>query len=163
MRELINWKDRVVEHPNRYAENSVGGGMVDLVPAPGTVREEGTPQNAANFNDMDLAAFEAMLIGNENTRLLLQAMRDIDGLKGQTIDVTLTNAQKYPFNNSQATVALPALRNTNGYYVVPEVVSYSGGFVGDFTVSDKLLNGFKLAYSGSASSVSVRCHVIGGM
>lgn len=163
MRNLVNWVDEEVEYPRRYTETDAGNGMVNLTRAPGEVRKEGTPQNAANFNAMDLAAFEAMLIGNENTRLLLQAMRDIDGLKGLTIDVEFTNSQAYPFNNSQKTVALTALRNTDNYYVVPEVLEYSGGFIGDFEITDKLLNGFKIAYSGSAKSAKVRCHVIGGM
>ena len=162
MRALVNWKDEQVEYPNRYAETDLGGGLKQLVRSPGTVREEGTPQNAANFNTMDLAAFEAMLIANENTRNLLQAKRDIDSLKGLSIDVSLTNNQAYPFNGSQQTVTI-ALRNYKDYYVVPEVLSHSGGFVGDFVISDKLLNGFKIAYTGSATAVSVRCHVIGGM
>ena len=162
MRALVNWKDEQVEYPNRYAETDLGGGLKQLVRSPGTVREEGTTQNAANFNTMDLAAFEAMLIANENTRNLLQAKRDIDSLKGLSIDVSLTNNQAYPFNGSQQTVTI-ALRNYKDYYVVPEVLSHSGGFVGDFVISDKLLNGFKIAYTGSATAVSVRCHVIGGM
>ena len=163
MRALVNWKDEQVEYPNRYAETDLGDGLKELVRQPGEVREEGTPQNAANFNTMDLAAFEAMLIANENTRLLLQSMRDIDSLKGLTIDVPMTNTQAYPFNGSLKTVALPVLRNTADYNVVPEIISHSGGFVGDFVISDKLLNGFKIAYTGSATAVSVRCHVIGGM
>ena len=163
MRDLVNWVDEEVEFPRRYTETDVGGGKVDLTRAPGEVRKAGTPQNATNFNTMDLAAFEAMLIGNENTRLLLEVMRDIDGLKGLTIDVEFTNSQAYPFNNSQKTVSLTALRNTNNYYVVPEVLECAGGFVGDYTITDKLLNGFKIAYSGSATSATVRCHVIGGM
>lgn len=213
MRDLVNWKDHVAQYPSRYAESSLGGGMVQLTPEPGTVRQEGTPQNAANFNKMDLAAFEAMLIGNENTRLLLQAMLDhaalvkrmdqyeetdtekfeelkaqvaleisesvmigmenvrvlahamrgIDGVKGLLVDATLTNSQAYPFNNSQKTVQLPALRNTKDYFVIPEVTEASGGCVGDFLITDKLLNGFKIAFTGSATSVAVRCHVVGGM
>lgn len=163
MRELVNWKDQVVQYPNRYDKSDLGGGQVQLTPAPGIVRQEGTPQNAANFNAMDLAAFEAMLIGNENTRMLGQAMREIDGVKGLLVDVALTNSLAYPFNNSQKTVQLPALRNTKDYFVIPEVTEAAGGFVGEFIVTDKLLNGFKIAFTGSASSVNVRCHVVGGM
>ena len=213
MRELVNWEDTEVQYPNRFSQNSIGGGLVELTPSPGVVRKEGTPQNARNFNTMDLAAFEALLIGNENTRLirqimldyaalremldnyeeldtarynalkeqlaleisqclmisaentrvLTQAMREIDGVKGLLVDVTLTNTQAYPFNNSVKTVQLPALRNTKDYFVIPEVVESAGGFVGDFSVTDKLLNGFKIAFNGSASTVNVRCHVVGGM
>lgn len=162
MRDLINWQDHVVEYPGRFTEEELGNGIVVLTPAPGEVRKQGTPQNATNFNAMDLAAFEAMLIGNENTRMLMQTIRDLDGMKGLTVDVTLTNSQYYPFNNSKATVAISALRNTSNYYVIPETLE-ADGEVGDYEVSEKLLNGFKLAFTGSATSVRVRCHVIGGM
>jgi len=162
MRELVNWQDHVVEHPGRFTVEDLGNGMEQLTPAPGTIRQQGTPQNASNFNTMDLAAYEAMLIGNENTRMLMQTIRDLEGVKGLTVDVTLTNSQVYPFNNSKATVTLPALRNTKDYYVIPETLE-TNGEVGEYEVSEKLLNGFKLEFSGSATSVKVRCHVIGGM
>ena len=162
MRDLVNWEDHIVEYPGRFSVENLGNGMEQLTPAPGTIRKQGTPQNARNFNTMDLAAYEAMLIGNENTRMLMQTIRDLEGVKGLTIDVTLTNSQEYPFNNSKATVSLPALRNTKDYYVIPETLE-ANGEVGEYEVSEKLLNGFKLEYSGSAISVKVRCHVIGGM
>lgn len=162
MRSLINWKDHVVEYPDRYTEIDLGGNLRKIEAAPGEVVQQGTPQNATNFNTMDLAAFEDMLMANENTRMLMQTIRDLEGTKGLTVDITLTNNQAFPFNNSKVTVALPALRNKNDYYVITETMSHTGE-VGEYEVSDKLLNGFKLAYTGSASSVTVRCHVIGGM
>lgn len=162
MRDLVNWQDHVVEFPGRFIEEDLGNGKVQLTPDPGTIRQQGTPQNASNFNTMDLAAFEAMLIGNENTRMLMQTIRGLEGVKGVTVDVTLNNSQVYPFNNSKATVTLPSLRNTSDYYVIPETLE-ANGEVGEYEVSEKLLNGFKLEFSGSATSVKVRCHVIGGM
>ncbi len=44
-------KDRVVENPNRYLMEPVEGmeGVVDLIPFPGTVLEEGTPLNKATL------------------------------------------------------------------------------------------------------------------
>ncbi len=163
MRSLIGWKDREVEYPNRYTEINAGGGTVQITPAPGTVREEGTPQNATNFNTMDLAALEAMLMAAENQRMLMQTERVVDGLKGVMIDVNLTNTQVFPFNNSLATVQIVEQRNTADYYVIPEVLSSSNDNIGEFKITDKLLNGFKIAYTGSASAVRVRCHVIGGV
>lgn len=162
MRDLVNWQDHVVEFPGRFDVQDLGDGKEQLTPAPGEIRQQGTPQNATNFNRMDIAAFEAMLIGNENTRMLLQTIRELEGVKGLSIDVTLTNSQAYPFNNSKATVNIPALRNTDSYYVITETLE-SNGEVGDYEVSEKLLNGFKLAFTGSATTVKVRCHVIGGM
>ncbi len=79
------------------------------------------------------------------------------------INVTLTNTQAYPFNDSQQTVQIENARDNTDYYVIPEVISYSGGAVGDLEVTDKLVNGFKIAFTGSASSVVVVCHVIGGI
>lgn len=163
MRSLVGWKDREVEYPNRYTEVNAGGGTVQITPAPGTVREEGTPQNASNFNTMDLAALEAMLMSAENQRMLMQTQRIVEGLKGLTIDVNMTNSQAFPFNNSVTTVQITEQRNTADYYVLPEVLSSSDDNIGEFKITDKLLNGFKIAYSGSASAVSVRCHVIGGI
>ena len=63
MRSLVNWKDMVCEFPNRFAQ-TVEGDKVTLQRSPGTVRTQGTPQNATNFNTMDLAALEAMLMSS---------------------------------------------------------------------------------------------------
>jgi hypothetical protein len=72
--------------------------------------------------------------------------------------VNLTNTQAYPFNNSAKTVALSIPRNNTNYEVYYEIAS---GFLnpGDIMVTDKLLNGFKIAYSGSATSVQLRVFV----
>lgn len=125
--------------------------------------EPGTLIDQDHLNNMEEGIFEAHEMSMSAIMSLVQAKRDIEGVKGLEVAKTLTNSQTYPFNNSKTTVALPALRNNNGYYVVVETVSATGGAVGEFIVSDKLLNGFKLEYTGSASSVSVRCIVIGGM
>ena len=53
----------VCEFPNRFAQ-TVEGDKVTLQRSPGTVRTQGTPQNATNFNIMDLAALEAMLMSS---------------------------------------------------------------------------------------------------
>lgn len=63
----VNWKDRVVQYPRTYSETVNQNGTKTFAPAPGTVTQEGTPQNAANFNKMDEAlqhlsvAFDMML------------------------------------------------------------------------------------------------------
>ena len=87
----------------------------------------------------------------------------LDNVEETAIDVALTNSQTYPHNNSQKTVAFETYRNKTDYYVYPEVIASSGGNVGDVVISDKLVNGFKVAYTGSATSATVRCHVFGGM
>ena len=79
------------------------------------------------------------------------------------IDKTLTNTLAYPFNDSQATVQISPERSNTNYRVDVEILNVTGGGVGDIEITDKLVNGFKIAYTGAASSVSVRCHVLGGM
>lgn len=162
MRSLIDWKDRVVEYPGRFQEET-SNGLVIHTPAPGKVKQEGTPQNATNFNIMDLAALEAMLMASENSRCLRHVRDTLGGLSGDKIRVTLTNSLLYPHNDSKKTVQLPVTRNNVDYTIDCEVVSTAGGAVGDFEFSDKLKNGFKIAFTGSARSVVVDCYVRGGI
>lgn len=163
MRELVDWKDHVVEYPDRFQEKELGGGIVQHIAAPGRIKQQGTPQNATNFNIMDLAALEAMLMAAENSRNLLHMKRIMDGAVGETVQVTLTNTQAYPHNNSKKTVQLASARNNMDYTVDCEIVSVDGGAVGDIEFSDKLINGFKIAHTGSAKTVVVNCYVKGGI
>lgn len=77
--------------------------------------------------------------------------------------VTLTNSKEYPFNNSRATVAITATRENLYYDVETEVTAYSGGLPGNIVISDKQLNGFKIEFDGSASSVTVAYKIKEGM
>lgn len=90
-------------------------------------------------------------------------VNQVDSLKGETLNLTLKNTQTYPFNNSKTTVQLSKYRANKDYTIYIEVQSVTGGAVGDFVISDKMLNGFKLEYTGSASSVDVSIHVRGGI
>lgn len=163
MRELVNWQDHVVQYPGRFQEEDLGDGLVQHTPSPGKVLYQGTPQNATNFNLMDLAILEAMLMASENSRNLLQVNRELESLIGEKIQVTLTSSQQYPHNNSKKTVQLTTPKNNMDYTVECEVVSVTDGAVGEFEFSDKLLNGFKIAFTGSASRVVVNCYVRGGV
>ena len=60
-------------------------------------------------------------------------------------------------------MALTTTRKNTNYDVDVAVKSYSGGRLGDITVSDKLVNGFKLTHDGSAKTVVVAVKVTGGM
>ena len=75
--------------------------------------------------------------------------------------VTLTNTQKFPFNDSRVTVALAKTQKDTKYVVVTDVQTVAGN-IGDVTVTDKQVNGFKIGYSGGAASVTVKYYVIGG-
>lgn len=80
----------------------------------------------------------------------------------ETGTVTLTNSQSYPFNNSIKAVTLAKTRKNAYYTVETQVTAYSGGLPGSVTVSDKATNGFKVAFDGSAKSVTVKYIVKGG-
>ena len=92
---------------------------------------------------------------------------DIEDLKDRTAvvsgTVALTNSQDYPFNNSIQTVAIANTRDNMDYVIDWVVTASSGGNVGDILISDKLLNGFKIEFTGSATSVTIKYLVVGGM
>lgn len=77
--------------------------------------------------------------------------------------VALTNSQKWPFNNSQQTVALTTNRPTTNYTVDAEIKAVAGGAVQDVKISDRLANGFKVAYEGDATSATLKLIIKGGI
>ena len=165
MRNLINWKDRQVEYPKRVILTDLGGGYSSIEKAPGTIEEPGTAQNADHFNNMDAGIFEALMIAEEAMRHGLLMQREIDGIDAEIHEVTVTNSYAYPFNNSVYTVQLDKLRNKTSYTVTYEVVSVTGDpgcSAGDVVIYDKLANGFKVHFTGSATSVVLKLYVTGG-
>lgn len=84
-----------------------------------------------------------------------------ESVDGEELEVTLTNTKDFYFNNSVKTVALANMRSTLDYRVITEVQGNPVN-VGDVVVYDKQVNGFKIAFTGSAKSVTVRCFVQGG-
>lgn len=74
--------------------------------------------------------------------------------------ITLTNSMDFPANNSQISVALAESQENTNYIVVTEIGSVLNA--GDIDITDKLTNGFKIAFTGSARSVPVKYTVLGG-
>jgi hypothetical protein len=141
---MKQWKDHIVDEVTQE------------------VIQEGTPVSASNLNNM-----ETGILGNDGfaSVLVQQAMqfkRNIADLEGELQQVNLTNNQEYPFNNSVITVALLKERDTLNYRVLTEIVS-SVGIVGDIVIYDKAKNGFKIKYTGSATSATIKCFIQGGM
>ena len=167
MKDLVNWKDHVVEHPNRYQETDLGGGQVELVKDPGTVIQQGTPQSASNFNQMDWGILDNDMAIRILTQHMMMVDNHLEDLDSETVPetgtITLTNTKRQPFNDSQQTVAFSTVRNDLDYIVEFVVTEFSGGCVGDIIISDKALNGFKVAFDGSAKSVTGKYIVKGGM
>ena len=156
------WKDHVVEFPNRFKEVNLGNGLVEETPAPGEIIQQGTPQSARNFNNIEEGVLAGTEIADYLAVMVLQNRRGLETVRGECGTVMLTNTQTFPFNNSGKTVALATPRDTLDYFVNIEVVSETGGNAGTVTVYNKLANGFSIKFDGSAKSVTIRYNVTGG-
>ena len=123
----------------------MGAGSVNVPGVPGPDYK----QTKNRANDVQLAA-----------ELLLNAQRQ-NAWQIERGTVALKNSETYPFNNSQVSIPLAITREGTDYSVHTDVVAKDGN-VGEVVVSDKLSNGFKLAFTGSAKNVTVKYSVIGG-
>lgn len=147
---------------NRYREVQNADGTVTHEAVEGEVVQEGTPQNAQNFNDLEERVLSAGLIANLAMLKLGAAESRIKGLQGEIVEATLTNTKSYPFNNSKKTLALTTPRGNLDYTVNVEAEAKDAGGVGEIRITDKQLNGFKIEYTGAAKEVTVKCTVQGG-
>ena len=156
------WQDHVTEFSDRFREVVNGDGTISHIPVEGEVIQQGTPQNARHFNAFEEIAFANNVQAAEAARVLLLHQRALNGLASETGEITLTNSQKYPFNNSVKTVALNLTMDTTEYTVETDVLS-SDGEVGCVVISDRQKNGFKVAFTGSAKTAKIRFFVKGGL
>lgn len=164
------WVDEVTEYEGVFHETDLGGGDVKHDPVTGEVLVEGTPQDAAHWNNMEEGIWDA----HSAVQILINALRQLDWqhddrlkwLEKATIQETgvktLTNTQSFPFNNSIVTVPLTTTRDNLNYVVEVIKVEATGGLAGDIEITERQVNGFKMAFTGSASSVKVTYAVIGG-
>lgn len=87
-------------------------------------------------------------------------------MTGESHTVTLTNSKLYPFNSTVSSpVSVPLTTNRKNLYysIEAEATSVEGGLVGDIHITDKQLNGFKVSFDGSATSVTLTLRIKGGM
>ena len=78
------WQDHVTEFSDRYTETNNDDGTISHVPVEGEVIQQGTPQNARNFNTLEEGAFSAEVLGVEAMRVLLLHQRALNGLASET-------------------------------------------------------------------------------
>lgn len=159
------WVDETDEYEDRFTEAMNDDGTISHIKVRGTVYVEGTPQDAAHFNNQEAGIFDA----HTATLLVMNALRQagwrIEDLQKASIQETgtviLTNTQIFPFNDSKKTVALTNVRDNLNYIVV--VVNKTGdGSIGEIEISERQVNGFKIEFTGSASNATVTYAVIGG-
>lgn len=128
----------------------------------GDVIQQGTPQSAKNFNNIEEGTLAANELGAVLAQQVAHNTRILADFEGEIGEVVLTNTQEYPFNDSAKTVALAKPRDTLNYRVSVEIVS-ANGITGDIKIYDKQVNGFKITFTGSAKSATIKYYVQGGM
>lgn len=161
-----NWEDHVNSMPGVYKIEVVDESKNHYsIQEAGEVMVPGTPQDQAHFNNLETGVHDA----NIAMSLILNFARQLgwrtDALETATVQevgtVSLTNTQQFPFNSSKKSVALANRRDNLNYIVVIVAVTGSGN-IGEVEVTDRLVNGFKLNYTGSAPSAAITYAVIGG-
>lgn len=163
MYSVLVWKDHSVTPGRTYTITQNNDGTITLTPA-GKVIQRGTNMSAVNFNNMEEGVLAANISAAEAFRMIKLLQDKAEALEGVILYADLKNTQAYPFNNSKTTVAFGTedTRTTKDYTLTAEVEEYTGGEVGDIVFSDKMLNGFKVEYTGSATSVRLKIYVQGG-
>lgn len=71
MYERIFWQDHVTEFDNRFREQNNADGTISHIPVEGEVLQQGTPQNAVNFNRIEAGIFAATEITAELARIAI--------------------------------------------------------------------------------------------
>jgi len=152
MYKPTEWEDRVLDQDT------------------GDVLVDGTPVNEVNLNNIETGTHDS----HTALAVFIQYFMQFDRWVRQKVadfaaeflneiqEVTLTNTLTFPFNDSTQTVSLGTARKTLNYDVSWELISANGN-VGDITVFDKQLNGFKIAFDGSATNVTLKLRIKGGM
>ena len=143
MYDIIRWQDEVIDQH-------------------GNILQEGTLHDEVNMNRMEDGILENNLMATMMMQQAMNQKRILGDLEGEIGEVTLTNSDTFPFNNSIKTIALAKPRDNMDYRITAEVISTNGS-VGHVKVSDKQLNGFKIEFTGSATSITVKYYVQGGM
>lgn len=180
MYKQTKWEDRVTEFEDRYKETQNPDGSTTHTPVEGEIIQVGTPQNQTNFNNMENGIQDATLSGNILAWLNLHQQRKNDKYEsiidsiidsgnsdsdGELHTITLNNTERLPFNSTSDTPTTIALKTTrkNMFYSVETEITANDGIVGDIIISNKALNGFKIAFTGSGKSVTLAVRVKGGM
>ena len=121
--------------------------------------QEGTDMNAANFNNIEIGVMESDALAAMNAAYRRYEADAANDAEVVAISDTLTTS------GSAKAIDIPTgkTRNRTTYNVAAEINAVSGGTVGDLIIDTKQANGFKAKYTGTATSVTVRFKVSGGM
>lgn len=78
-----NWKDHVVQRPRTYTKVANGDGSETYTPSPGQVLQQGTPQSATNFNNLEEGLQHAAIAFDWLYCIMQAQAREITTLKEQ--------------------------------------------------------------------------------
>ncbi len=78
-----SWKDHVVERPRTYTEATNDDGSKTFTPAPGEVLQQGTPQSATNFNNLEEGILHFSVAFDWMFTIMQAQAREITTLKEQ--------------------------------------------------------------------------------
>ncbi len=158
MYQRTYWKDHVTDPSSCYHINKTPDTEADvytIIPA-GNVMEYGTPQDQEHFNNLETGVLDNQIA----LAILLNHARQ-NAFVLETGVIELKNTGIYPYNNSKQSIEMKNGRENTDYIVLTEVKAFVGN-VGEVEISDKLNNGFKIGYTGSAPSATVKYTIIGG-
>ena len=84
MYKMTQWLDHVTQFTNKFREFDNPDGTITHEPVDGEVIQEGTPQNADNFNNMERGIFGNNQQAAELTRMVMLMRRVLEaGFSGQ--------------------------------------------------------------------------------
>ncbi len=138
MYEPTFWQDHVTEFNDRFREQNNADGTITHVPIEGEIIQEGTPQNAANFNNMEMGIFAANEIAAELMRVALLS-KISTGASGISKSVEISSRQT------------PAVGVKTHYYVIADVA----GYVPHGYVPEGVENGYVADENGEFTRASV--------
>lgn len=156
MYNFTNWLDHVTFPSDLFTITDNGDGTYTIKRA-GEVMQQGTPQDQQHFNNMENGIVDA--------HVALAALLNFTRQNAWEIErgsVDLTNSEIFPFNNSIQTVNLTKEFGSKDYLILTEIDSAVGN-VGEIEISDKLVNGFKIAFTGSGETAKIKYTVLGGL
>ena len=87
-----NWKDHVVERPRTYTEAANSDGSKTFTPAPGEVLQQGTPQSATNFNNLEEGMLHFSVAFDLMFSIMQAQSREITTLKEQVAALASTGS-----------------------------------------------------------------------
>lgn len=123
--------------------------------------QAGTPQNQTNLNNIECGIFSSSIVAAFLTLNARETDRQM--LETETISILAT----INGSNTDFSVVIPTskTRNRTTYNVTAEINAITGtaATAGDIIITAKQINGFKIKYNGTATAVTLRLQVRGGI